>query len=68
MTEAERAMTPAERQARRHERNKDKTALACEALAFLLTLEEQDVYSMRHERRKVLRDLQLRGRLERFGY
>jgi hypothetical protein len=59
-------MTPAERQARQRERVKERGALAHEALAFLLTLEEPDAYSMPWDKRKKLRDLQVRGRISRF--
>lgn len=58
-------MTPAERQARQRERVKERAALAAEALAFLLTLEEAETYSMKHEKRRLLKDITMRGGLAR---
>jgi hypothetical protein len=58
----ERALTDAERQARRRLRIAADRRLADEALAFLLTIEEEDVRSMRWEHRKTLRSLQTRAR------
>jgi hypothetical protein len=61
----DRAMTGAEREARRRQRIKQDNALAHQALAFILTLAEQDAYSMPFDKRRLLRDLQMRGRLAR---
>lgn len=58
----DRALTGAEREARRRLRIKRDRALADEALAFLLTIEDEDTRSMRWEHKKRLRDLQARGR------
>jgi hypothetical protein len=62
----ERALTGAEREARRQERIRQRHALANEALAFLLSLEDQDAYSMPWEKKKALRNLQFRGRMKAF--
>jgi hypothetical protein len=63
----ERAMTGAEREAKRRQRIKQDHALADEALAFLLSLEDQDAYSMPWPKKKALRDLQFRGRMKAFN-
>lgn len=61
----ERALTGAEREAKRRERVKQDHALAEEAMEFLLTIEDEDIRSMRWEQRKKLRDLQSRARSEK---
>jgi hypothetical protein len=66
----DRPLTDAERAARyrkaKAERAAQQDQLGAEALAFLLSLEDQDAYSMPWEKKKLLRNLQFRGRMKRF--
>jgi hypothetical protein len=61
----ERALTDAERQARRRLRISEERKVADDALAFLLRIEDEDVRSMRWEMKKELRALQTQGRTAR---
>lgn len=58
----ERALTAAERQARRRLRIAEERAIADKALAFLLRIEDEDVRSMRWDMKKELRALQVQCR------
>lgn len=61
----ERALTGAEREAKRRQRIRQDRALADEALAFLLALPEPETYSMTWENKRQLKDLQVRARIKR---
>jgi hypothetical protein len=67
----DRPLTDAERAARyrkaKAERAAQQDQLGAEALAFLLSLEDQDAYSMPWEKKKRLRDLQFRARMKAFN-
>jgi len=63
----EQAMTGAEREAKRRERIKQDRAVADEALAFVLGLEEPECHSMPWPKRRQLKALQVRARLKVSG-